>query len=137
MNNDTDGNLAALAVEEKKQCDLDTKAEKEANRVDDMFKELKAGEFDPVRLIELQVIHFENNGEVDDLFRNLLIDDKTFVGSKTNDLLKLTSVVLFQDNFYRCEHVQKQMQEWAEEDLTQEAEDNRNEAECEERDNER
>jgi len=133
MNNDTDGNLAALAVYEKEQNALAQLEDFISKREDEMFDEIKAGTFNPERLIELQVIHFENNGEVDDLFRDLLT-------SNDEETIEITGVrcidqkYAFYHSFHDCEHVQKQMQEWAEEDLNQEAEDNYNEAACEARD---
>ena len=114
----------------------DEQAENEefiARRVDDMFDEVKAGKFNPERLAELFVIHLENNGTVENCIRDLLIsDDKETI--EVTGVRCIDEKYAFYHNFYRCEHVQTQMQEWAEEDLTQESEDNYNEAACEDRD---
>ena len=117
----------------KQQDEQAVKEEFIAKRTDSMFDEVKAGTFNPYRLIELQVTHFENNGEVDNLFRDLLKIDES--DAPMIIAMKATSdKCLFLQNFYRCEHVQAQMTEWAEYDLTQEAEDNYNERACEARD---
>lgn len=131
--NNTDGNLAALAVYEKEQDALAQLEDFIAKRVNEMEKEIKSGDFDPYRLNELREIHFDNNGEVDDLFRNLLISNSE-INLALDEALKISSVNDFADNFFQCVRVEAQIQEWAEEDLTQEAEDNRNESACEARD---
>ena len=131
--NNVDGNLAALAVYEKEQDALAQLEEFISNRVDDMFGEVRAGKFDPERLLQLQIIQFENNGEVDNYYRDLLKSDSD---NYYNASLQCKAATNFADNFYNCEHVQTQMKEWAEEDLNQEAEDNCNESACEARDDE-
>jgi len=102
----------------------DEQAEKEefiAKRVNEMWKDLHSGDLDIELIIELREIFFDNNGESDYLFKAMLIGDQ----------YGATKLI---DCFSDCEHVNEHMNERAEHDLTQEAEDNYNERACEARD---
>ena len=119
--------------EDAKQQKLINKGDAISARTSVMFDELRAGTFDDERSIELRELHFDGSGEVDGLFK-LLIMNGTGLPASIETMFKLDSLNNFTCNFYRCKHVQKQIEEWAEEDLSKEDEDNFNESQCEQRD---